>query len=59
MKYNVNCELFGKKFNVNIDAKSEADAEYKIRGAVKINNISPAKKQEAFDIITYMFNDLI
>lgn len=39
MKYLIYFELFGKKMKYIIEANNEQDAEYKLRGKIKIHNV--------------------
>ena len=41
MKYQLYFELFSKKMQVVIEANTEQDAEYLLRGKIKVNKIVP------------------
>ena len=45
MKYKVTFTLFGKTINCTISGNSKDDAEYKLRGKLKIITIDPVKEK--------------
>jgi len=49
-------EIFGKKFNVNIEAKNLDDAKYKIMGKMKFTHIQEdVKDDDMVDRLKDMF----
>ena len=53
MKYVVRFEIYGKKMECKIEANSEQDAEYLLRGKIKIHKIVKEEPE-----IMEVFNEL-